>query len=93
MHYMSETEEQIIKKKTHKLVKHSKCQKLLDAARIAGDQNTFERFTADNLVNKKPVYHAACMQSIIHRSENKENKKTCVVLHVLTLVMTKHFNS
>ena len=66
-------------KKTHKLVKHSKCQKLLDAARIAGDQNTFKHFTADDLVNKKPVYHVACMQSIIHRSENKENKKTACV--------------
>ena len=52
---------------------------MLDAARIAGDQNTFQRFTADDLVNKKPVYYAACMQSIIHRSENKENKKTACV--------------
>ena len=43
------------KKNTHKLVKQSKCQKLLNAARIAGVHNKFQRFTDDDLANKTKV--------------------------------------
>ena len=60
MYFMSETEEQTIKK-TRKLVKLSKFPILLDATRIAGKQNTFQRLTTGDLANKKPVYHADCI--------------------------------
>ena len=48
-------------RKTRKLVKLSKCPILLDATRIAGEPNTFQRLTTGDLANKKPVYHADCI--------------------------------
>ena len=58
---------------THLLSKEIKAQELLNAALNTDKYVALQNITVDDLIKRKVVYHASCMQAIIHDSEKSKN--------------------